>query len=159
PYVAGAGDQDKPQHPVTLVTWHDAQQYCNFRGARLPTEAEFEFAARGRGDRIYPWGNLYNSKVTNHGRFGWDSSDDGDGYLAAAAVGSFPAGATPQGVLDLAGNVSEWINDRYQAPYDTKDTVDPQGPTDPRLPRVVRGGSFESGAAWLRAAAREPADE
>jgi formylglycine-generating enzyme required for sulfatase activity len=159
PDGAGAASFRKPQYPVTLVTWNDAQTYCRFRDARLPTEAEFEFAARGRGTRIYPWGNLYNSKVSNHGRFGWDSSDDSDGYSTLAAVGSFPWGATPQGILDLAGNAAEWVNDHYQAPYDTRDTVNPQGPADPRLPRVVRGGSFESGAAWLRAAAREPIAE
>jgi formylglycine-generating enzyme required for sulfatase activity len=155
----GAARFAQPRYPVSLVTGEDARRYCAFRGARLPSEAEFERAARGPLGRRYPWGELYNSRVSNHGRLGWDRSASLDGYAELAQVGSFPAGATPEGVLDLAGNVAEWVADRYQAPYDLKDTHNPQGPNDSRLPRIVRGGSYESGAAWLRGATRVPVGE
>lgn len=134
----------QPRFPVTLVTFDDAQRYCAFRGGRLPTEAEFERAARGPQRRAYPWGNAWHGKLANHGRSGVDTSDDTDGFAELAPVGSFPDGATPEGVLDLAGNVEEWTADRYAATYGTP----------PGSERVVRGGSYESAAPFLRGAAR-----
>jgi formylglycine-generating enzyme required for sulfatase activity len=159
PYAAGAMRFAKPDFPVSLVRWQDAASYCQFRGARLPTEAEFERAARGTTGRSYPWGNLYNSKLSNHGRLGWNPSSADDGFAELAPVGSFGSGTSPEGIHDLAGNVAEWVADRYLAPYDISQKIDPLGPNDSRLPRVVRGGSFESGAAWLRGAARVPVAE
>jgi formylglycine-generating enzyme required for sulfatase activity len=159
PYESGAARFARADFPVSLVTWDDARRYCEFRGARLPTEAEFERAARGTRARTYPWGDLYNSHFANHGRLGWDRTSDTDGFAELAKVGSLPWGATPEGIADLAGNVAEWVSDRYQSPYDLADTADPRGPSDNRLPRVVRGGGYESGAAWLRGAARTPVAE
>jgi formylglycine-generating enzyme len=145
PAYGGGGQRfQKPRFPVTLVTFDDARRYCAFRGGRLPTEAEFERAARGPGRRVYPWGNAWHTRVVNHGRSGVDATDASDGFAELAPVGSFPDGATPEGVLDLAGNVEEWTADLY-AP--TRGV--PPGPE-----RVVRGGSYESAAPFVRGAAR-----
>jgi len=142
----------KPSLPVTLVTAHEAEAYCRFRGGRLPTEAEFERAARGTSGRTYPWGELYNSRLANHGRFDLDRVDASDGFEELAPVGSFVSGRTPDGLLDLAGNAAEWTKDVY---------VDRHGlePEPGRTgDRVVKGGSFTRGAPWLRGAARESFD-
>ncbi|MDF3068340.1 MAG: Sulfatase modifying factor 1 precursor [Polyangiaceae bacterium] len=134
----------QPRFPVTLVSFDDARRYCAFRGGRLPTEAEFERAARGQRRRTYPWGSGWHGKLANHGRSGVDDTDDSDGFAELAPVGSFPDGATPEGVLDLAGNVEEWTADPYAATYGTP----------PGSERVVRGGSYQSAAPFLRGAAR-----
>lgn len=159
PRSAGTRRFDDPRLPVSLVTWEDARDYCAFRGLRLPTEAEFERAARGVRGRRYPWGELFNRRVTNHGRFGWDVTDDVDGFAELAPIGSFPAGATPEGIEDLAGNVAEWVNDRYVGRYDPNDLHDPQGPgVGSASVRVIRGGSYTTGRAMLRGAARSFAE-
>lgn len=160
PLGEGARRFDRPELPASMVTFAEAQAYCAFRGGRLPTEAEFERAARGETGRRYPWGNLYNSRAANHGRLAWTQSDASDGYAELARVGSFPSGRTPDGILDLAGNVAEWVEDRYAPAYSETDVRDPRGPapTAAGPARVIRGGSYESGAAWLRGAARAAAD-
>ena len=156
PYERGARRFEQPHFPVTLVTWDDAQAFCTFRGARLPTEAEFERAARGPAGRRFPWGQFPNTRLANHGRLGIDLTDDADGFSELAPVGSFNAGRTPDGFLDLAGNVSEWVQDRYATQYPDAEQIDPQGPDAAQATsaRVVRGGSYESPMAWLRGAAR-----
>ena len=156
PYERGARRFKQPNFPVTLVTWDDAQAFCAYRGARLPTEAEFERAARGPAGRRFPWGQLPNTRLANHGRLGMDLTDDTDGFSELAPVGSFMAGRTPDGFLDLAGNAAEWVQDRYATQYPDADQTDPQGPdaTQATSARVIRGGSYESPMAWLRGAAR-----
>ncbi|HKO49945.1 MAG TPA: formylglycine-generating enzyme family protein [Polyangiaceae bacterium] len=156
PFDRGARRFKQPNYPVSLVTWDDAQAFCAFRGARLATEAEFERAARGPSGRRFPWGQSPNTRLANHGRLGIDLTDDRDGFSELSPVGSFEAGRTPDGFLDLAGNVAEWVQDRYATQYPDSEQDDPQGPdaTQATSARVVRGGSYESPMAWLRGAAR-----
>jgi formylglycine-generating enzyme len=148
-YGNGATRFAQPGYPVTFVNHDDARAYCRFRGARLPSEAEFERAARGTSGRDYPWGDFYNGHATNHGRLALLANEPDDGYAELAPVAAFPAGRTPEGVLDLAGNVAEWVADAYRERY---------GDLQPRPgdaeQRVVRGGSYESAAPFLRGAAR-----
>ena len=136
--------------PATLVSAADAEAYCRSRGARLPSEAELERAARGTSGRYYPWGMNYDRRLVNHGRLGLDTSDFSDGYAELSPVGSFPEGRTPDGFLDLAGNAAEWTRDPFTPRHDL--------PADPAWggARVVRGGDFSSGAAFLRSAVRTP---
>jgi formylglycine-generating enzyme required for sulfatase activity len=143
-FQGGARRFERARFPVTLVSVDEAARYCAFRGGRLPTEAEFERAARGAARRAYPWGQSYSRHLANHGRLGVDPSDASDGFAELAPVGSFPGGATPEGVLDLAGNVAEWTADAFVPAYGLPATSD----------RAVRGGHFASAAPFLRGAAR-----
>ena len=152
-YAAAHSWHKSADVPMTLVSWYDAQAYCKWKGLRLPTEAEFERAAKGWNRRTFPWGNVFNPMIANHGRLAPNDRSPVDGYLELAPVGSFPSGRTPEGVADLAGNVEEWVFDWYAQRYPEADTVDPIGP-DTGDTKVVRGGSYIHGRAWLRSAAR-----
>lgn len=147
PYGRGALRFERPDLPAVFVTWDDARRYCAFRGARLPSELEFERAARGARGRRYPWGDLFHAALASHGRWGVSRTDKRDGFEELAPVESFEAGATPEGVIQLAGNAAEWTSSRY-APYGEPDP--PGSHTD----RVVRGGHYLAAPAWLRGAAR-----
>ncbi|NUP12014.1 MAG: SUMF1/EgtB/PvdO family nonheme iron enzyme [Polyangiaceae bacterium] len=152
PLASGGKRFEEPSLPATMVTWNDAVAYCKWRGGRLPTEAEWERAARGLTQRRYPWGNTYDPYLTNGGRFGLDFFEEKDGFLELAPVGSIPSGKTPDGLLDMAGNVEEWVSDWY-GPYPEQSVADPKGP-DSGDEKVVRGGGYVHGRAWLRAASR-----
>jgi sulfatase modifying factor 1 len=153
PTRSGGGSLRDPLLPATLVTWSDAQTYCLDRGGRLPTEAEWEFAARGLSGRRYPWGDVFDRYRLNGGRFAPDPLESADGYAELAPVGSFSSGTTPSGIHDLAGNAEEWVADWYAPDYPDASLDNPRGPEQGEE-RVVRGGSYVHGGAWTRASAR-----
>jgi formylglycine-generating enzyme required for sulfatase activity len=129
-YVVESGFED---HPVIEVTWYGAQAYCEWAGVRLPTEAEWEKAARGIDGRLYPWGN--NAPDC-------DKAQYADCSGMTVPVGSKPAGASPYGALDMAGNVWEWVADWYDpAYYDRSPALNPQGASSGER-KVFRGGSW-----------------
>jgi len=158
PENPGAKRFARPDLPVTRVTWEDAQTYCTARGARLPTEAEFEQAMRGPRGLTYPWGEGFASHAVNHGRLAWDPTDADDGFELLAPPGAFPDGRASGGFVDLAGNAAEWVADRYVPEYDPAARVDPVQRAAAGTARVVRGGSYLSAAPFLRAASREAAE-
>jgi len=143
------GNSQYGDYPVINLTWHYAQAYCAWAEARLPSEAEWEKAARGTDGRIYPWGN--NDPTCNLANL-WpsESSCVGD----TSAVGSYQAGASPYGALDMAGNVWEWVADRYgQTYYSQSPSSNPTGPDSGQY-RVLRGGSFFELGVGVRSARR-----
>jgi formylglycine-generating enzyme required for sulfatase activity len=121
-----AADGPEAKLPVTGVDWNDAQAYCKFAGGRLPSEVEWEKAARGTDGREYPWGNDIDCTHANWGSFEGEGPCAGKNPGHPVAVGQYPTGASPYGLLDMGGNVWEWVADRYDG--------------DPGR-RVVRGGS------------------
>jgi formylglycine-generating enzyme required for sulfatase activity len=130
-------------HPIVCVTWDDAVAYCNWAGVQLPTEAQWEKAARGTDGRIYPWGNVWDASKCNNLN-----------TKQTTPVGSYPAGASPYELMDMAGNVWEWCADWYDANYyASAPAQNPPGPSS-GTERVLRGGSWYYGPNLVRVADR-----
>jgi formylglycine-generating enzyme required for sulfatase activity len=165
PLCNAADPSGKGKHPINCVDWEQSREYCEAQGARLPTEAEWELAARGPDGRIYPWGDdPPSAKLLNAcGKecVAWMKKhpdpdvppkamyDDDDGFANTSPVGSFPLGASRYGVKDVVGNVWEWVGDWY-GDYGAGAATDPKGP-EKGTDKVIRGGSWNgSDPSWVR---------
>ncbi len=159
--VCTYGKQGLERHPLNCVTHDEAMKYCAFAGKRLPSEAEWELAARGTAGRPFPWGDVSpeprhingadaslvaagNTKFNPPETFTsmWTGQNDDDGWPFTAPVGSYPEGASPYGVLDLSGNVEEWLADNWWE-------ISASGPPMSKPPPVGAGGEYVvRGGAW-----------
>jgi formylglycine-generating enzyme required for sulfatase activity/serine/threonine protein kinase len=134
-------DAQYQDYPVVFVSWEDASVYCHWAGQRLPSEAEWEKAARGKDSQLYPWGDAQaDFRKANFNSLAGDTT----------RVGLYPAGASPFGVLDMAGNVAEWVADWYSDGYYAASPYkNPPGPKSGEF-RMLRGGSWFNTAHALR---------
>ena len=160
PYDAGCEPEVlEPDMPRSCITWYEADAYARWRGGRLPNEAEWEYAARGTGWRLFPWGDTFDGTRLNYCDANcpnvWRDEQFDDGYVRTAPVGSYPAGQSWVGAYDMAGNVWEWMADWFSDRYHhSGDTVDPAGPST-GIEKVLRGGSWNMPHIFSRTAYRD----
>jgi formylglycine-generating enzyme required for sulfatase activity len=132
---------DFRNHPVVFVSWHQAEEYCQWVGGHLPSEAQWEKAAKGEDVRLFPWGDELNCGKANL---------RGCTQGLTAEIGSYPEGASPFGVIDMAGNVAEWVADWYDSAYYSDSPYEnPAGPEEGEM-KVARGGSWKNPFAGVR---------
>ena len=155
-----SGEWSGDELPREQVSWADAAAHCASRGARLPTEAEWEYAARGPDGLAFPWGDVFQRALVNscdrRCEFNMIGTRTDDGHAHTAPVGSYAGGASWVGAMDMSGNVWEWTSSIYREyPYSATDGREAEGGTGGSSQRVMRGGSwFHSGSDLLRSAAR-----
>jgi formylglycine-generating enzyme required for sulfatase activity len=153
------GNPQYDKYPVINVNWMSVHAYCLWAGACLPTEAEWEKAARGPDANVYPWGNYFDGTIVNFCDKSCDNSwvDNyyDDHYSGTSPVGSYPAGVSLYGALDMGGNVMEWVADWYDESYYFQSPAsNPTGPSS-GIDRVTRGGSFNFSEYDLRSDVRK----
>lgn len=137
---------DGDRRPVEQITWFEARDFCALRGARLPTEAEWEYAARGPDGWTYPWGDTLGETYADLNRAVWNRDD----HLGTEIVGSRPSGASWVGALDMSGNVWEWTSSLYRDyPYDAADGREADTGAQTSVYRVVRGGSWNFSNSYI----------
>jgi formylglycine-generating enzyme required for sulfatase activity len=140
-WADGTYPPGKADHPVTFISWDDAQEYAKWKGKRLPTEPEWEKAARGAEGRLWPWGNEFDVAKANIRVYGQEKFSD------TTPVGSYPNGVSPYGCLDMAGNVFQWTAD-----------LDPEQLKQGAKVAVLKGGSWKSFDMYARCAFRQYAE-
>ena len=141
-------DPGYADHPAVTMSWYGAQAYCRWNGAKLPTEAEWEKAARGENGRTYPWGE--ETPGCHLGNY-WI----GNGCMKdTSPIGTYSDSGSPYQILDMSGNVWEWVSDWYDASYYTSSpSINPQGPTSGEA-KLLRGGSWSNPGEFARAGYR-----